>query len=122
MDVVRWIQLTFSTRYSSQPTPTAQPNVLAGGYNQQRHQMCCQVNHNLPHLTFPTLPTEDGRAAGALELDDRDHGAKDERLACRSLTHDSQNRGADENRVEYDAGDGRPVVAGARQPRSRRER
>ena len=59
---------------------------------------------------------EDGRAAFALELDDRDHGAKDGRPAGRSLTPDNKNRGSDENRVECGAGDGRPVIAEARRP------
>ena len=36
----------------------------------------------------------------------------------RSLTPDNQNRGAEDDRVEY-AGDGRPVVVEARQPGSR---
>ena len=51
-----------------------------------------------------------------MELDDQDHGAKDRRPAGGSLTSDNQTRGAEDDRVEYGAGDGRPVIAGARRP------
>ena len=50
----------------------------------------------------------------ALKLGDQDHGAKDGRPTGGSFTPDNRTHSAEDDRVEYGAGDGRPVVAGAR--------